>query len=153
MLAALPSLSEAQPGDFAELRGGAVLATLVTFTGPVPFQVFTGLLGIWLACMGAASIWRLATRAPALIVDPDGIRFHPSLHIGFVRWSDIRRIEIGNRPSGLCVRVRRRFWSLASPGTSRTVEIKLVAAGLAYRDARRLVVGVRKKVREAASIA
>lgn len=104
--------------------------------GVTTVRLLVVLMGFWLGCVGLGALWRLKDGRRALSADPNGIMLHPSLCPKALSWSDVESVALtGRRPARIEVRTKKRFWSLARPFTSRTVELNLWAADSTYRTA------------------
>ena len=135
----LPSAAYTDPADFDAKGYAAIAAGVTRLWGPVPMMLLMLAVVFWAVSLGAAALWRLIDRAPALVADRAGIAFHPSVHRKPVAWADVRRVSVEGQPSGLRIALHRRFWSLGFPFTARTVEIKLVGANLTHGAGRDIV--------------
>src|SRR5690348_6682558 len=94
--------------------------------GVTAVRLLVGVLGLAFGMVGLGALWRLKDGRRALSADADGIRFHPSLCPKPVPWSDVESVTLaGSRPAKVEVRLKRRFWSLARPFTSSSVELNL----------------------------
>lgn len=113
--------------------------------GVTTVRLLVALMGFWSACIGLGALWRLKDRHHALSADRNGITLHPSLCPKALRWSDVESVMLtGRRPARIEVKTKKRFWSFASPFTSKTIDLNLWAADSTYRTASAAVAQMRR---------
>jgi hypothetical protein len=80
---------------------------------------------IWLGARGFGALWRVLDRRPILAADADGLVFHSAFRASATPWRDIRRIRQAGwvMPYRLEIELRRRFWAVEAPLTTRRVHI------------------------------
>jgi hypothetical protein len=113
--------------------------------GVTAVRLLTAVFGLGLGCEAIGALWRLKDGRRVLMADRAGIAIHPSFCPRRLRWSDLESVTLaGRHPSKIVVRLKRRFWSLTWPLTSRTVELNLWAIGSTYRHANACAVQMRR---------
>ena len=122
------------PADVTGVKvEGYVLIFLDTF-GATGVRIASGLMALLCGSHGAGALWRLQTGRRTLSADAGGISFHPSFYPTQLSWSKVASVTLqGRRPARINIRLKKRFWALTSPVTSRNVEFNLIAIGSTYR--------------------
>ncbi|EJL30499.1 hypothetical protein PMI01_03127 [Caulobacter sp. AP07] len=80
---------------------------------------------VWLGARGFGALWRALDRRPILVANTDGLIFHPAFRAETAPWREVRRIRQAGwmAPYHLEIELRRRFWAVEAPLTTRRIRI------------------------------